>query len=203
MSSIKMIYWSLICVLFFSYPVFGQIGSFTDMECVQGNFSSSISHKGGPLGLFDVNLKVEKENCVITVSHDEYMILGKRWIVDICRGPIHFKYGTKGVEVFKRKGFCNPVEKNDPYCEKLNDLKRILEDDGLIFAPGERDNIRDQHGQIYCSFLLIDTYLQRGMLFNRHARYDKVLNRGQHAVPVIKAAPIGVTGDSEGVETGD
>ena len=144
-------------LVLFSFTLFGQT-QFTDDECLKAHYKASVSHKGAPFGLFDTVIAVDKKDCVITVDHKKMKMMKKRWIVDVCREPVHIKFGTGAVEVFKKEGVCGKGKSD--FCENLAELLKIVQDDGLIFADGEKEDIKSSHGQIYCSYLLLKTYLQ-------------------------------------------
>ena len=109
----------IFCFIF--RPGFLYAGAFTDMDCFTKNFGTKVSHRGGPMGFFDNILMVTKRNCVLTVSHQRYKFLSQRWIIDVCRGPVHIKYGTKGIDVLKRKSKCLKGAKDGGnFCKSLN-----------------------------------------------------------------------------------
>ncbi len=156
----------LFLFLFNSYVYSG----FTDIDCLDENFLIEVSHKGHPFGLMKNILNIKKDKCVITVHHEKMKYLKRQWLIDVCRGPVHIKYGTGAVEVFKRDGNCSG---ESDYCDSTKDLLTVISDDGLIFAPGEKEDITSDHGKIYCSYLLIRTYLNKGAIFSRHAKIEK------------------------------
>jgi len=43
-----------------------------------------------------------------------------------------------------------------------------IQDHGLIFAAGERELLKDSHGQTYCTSLLLKKYLDDGYVFSSH-----------------------------------
>jgi hypothetical protein len=131
-------------------------------ECFAQDFSLMVKHKAKPFGLFESILSVNKEKCVITVNTIKYKYLKKRWVIDVCREPIHIKYGVNSVDVLKRKGKCHDTK--TPFCKNFTKLIQIIEDDGLIFAAGNRNNITSEHGEVYCVFRLIKKYLNKGQV---------------------------------------
>jgi hypothetical protein len=150
--------------------------AFTDTQCLQANFKTKVSHKGPPMGFLDAVLKVEKKDCVLTIQHEKLKYMKKKWMIDVCRGPVHIKYGTGSVDVLKRKGICKSNQLDD-FCPAFQKLSQILQDDGLIFAKGEKENIEDDHGRIFCSYLLIQAYLEKGIIFSSDKSYENVLNK--------------------------
>ena len=83
---------------------------------------------------------------------EKLKFIKKKWEVDVCREPIHIKYGAGTVDILKRKNRCPELGKTD-FCESFVEMKEALLDDGLIFAKGEREDISSDHGRIYCSYL--------------------------------------------------
>ena len=145
-----------------------------DLECINSIFETKISHGGWPWGLIKKHLTISKDKCLIVIGHEKFKFIKKRWAIDVCREPVHIKYGIHSIEVFKRKFNClNRKEEEDEFCVKLNDLKRILQDDGLIFAKGEKEELTSDHGKVYCSYLLIQTYLQDGIVSNRRKNHHR------------------------------
>ena len=169
-----------------------------DKECLDSSFVTEISHKGTPLGLTDNILFVSKEKCTITVSHEQWKFFKKRWIVDVCRGPIHIKYGTASISVLKKKETCFQ-KKDDEFCEKASLLNKILQDDGLIFAKGEKEDITSDHGRVYCSYLLLQSYLADSVVFHRN-RSDQNILKDKGFTETAKKKPIS-TDDSNKSES--
>lgn len=164
---------SLISFLLLSFSSFAM---FSDKDCLDGNFKSEVTHKAGLFGLSKNQVSIEKENCVLKISHERYKFMKKRWLVDVCRGPIHIKYGTNGVTVFKKKVECLKKEHaKDGFCNSWDLLKQVLQDDGLIFADGEKESLSSDHGKVYCSYLLLTSYLNKEIIFNRHHEYKNII----------------------------
>ena len=132
-------------------------------ECFAQDFSLTVKHKVRPFGLLENILSVNKDKCVITINTVKYKYLKKRWIIDVCREPIHIKYGMSSVDVLKRKGRCS-IKKKTSFCKNFSKLIQILEDDGLIFADGNRNDITSKHGEVFCAFRLIKKYLNEGQV---------------------------------------
>jgi hypothetical protein len=146
---------------------------FSDMECLNGNFSSVVEHSGMPFGLSKNILSVEKNECLITIAHEKLKIMKSHWTIDVCRAPVHIKKTGGAVEVLKRDSNCS--EGSGLYCKELKKIKSILQDDGLIFATGQKEDISNEHGKVFCSFLLIKKYLGEGFVFNRGSEYSNTL----------------------------
>ncbi len=139
--------------------------AFTSQDCLRSNYQTEIIHKGELFGLLKHEFRINKERCLIKV--EKKRVLGKSWVIDVCREPIHIKVEDKGsLTVHKRNGACSVQEAPDSYCEELAEILEGMQDDGLIFAKGERDNLSSSHGQVYCSYLLAKNYLQSGLVFS-------------------------------------
>lgn len=159
---------SIICFLF-SAPVFA--GKFTSEQCVQAKFKTQIGHDGKFFGLIKNELKLQKEECIIHISFKN--VLETKWKIDICREPIHIKVTAKGTQsVYKRNKKCDKKDQTE-YCSFYNELDEILQDHGLIFADGEREDLNTSHGQAHCTYLLVKRYLKDGILFSK---YDNPIN---------------------------
>lgn len=159
---------------------------FSDSECLNSSFETNVSHKAFPLGLTSTTLKVTKNNCVIQLDLNKLQVVNKRWLLDICRGPIHIKYGTGAIDVFKRVEDCRSITTPSDYCRHLTELEVMLQDDGLIFAEGDKDNLKDDHGKMYCTYMLALAYLEKGMVFNKNQHYNEVLTRGIYKAELVK-----------------
>jgi hypothetical protein len=139
---------------------------FTSKECLTSSFETNVQQEGRFFGLLKNNLSVKKEKCKLKIKFKG--ILETIWTIDICREPIHMKVMSKGSQsVYKREKECSTDDKSD-YCYFRNELVLNLEDQGLIFADGERENLKDSHGQIYCAHLLVGKYLDEGKLFSQY-----------------------------------
>ena len=80
---------------------FAQVQSFTSKECIESAFEFEIKHKGKFFGLIKNKLRIKKDKCELTVSHKTF--LEEKWIVDICRGPVHIKKEDKKMLLRRRK----------------------------------------------------------------------------------------------------
>jgi hypothetical protein len=144
---------------------------FSSKECLVSSFETEIKNDGKFFGLIKNNLLITKTNCEITVKYKN--ILETSWKVDICREPIHIKLNSKGTQtVHKRVKKCDGHSESD-YCQYWSELRDTLQDYGLIYAEGEREKLTTSHGQVYCSFLLLNEYLDEGVLFSK---YDEPKN---------------------------
>lgn len=155
----------------FTFLLSTKIYSFSTNECLKKDFHVQVDHKGFPFGLLDVKLGIEKQGCVLTVSHQEYKYLNERWIIDVCRGPVHIKKGTNAIDVIKKTANCSSTSK-DEFCSEAKALATTLQDDGLIFATGIKEELESDHGKVFCSFLLLNKYFQDSVIFNKFDQYD-------------------------------
>ena len=140
---------------------------FSTSECLEEEFKLVVSHRGWPLGWSENILNLQKDKCIITVEHNRLRFIDRKWIVDVCREPVHIKTGVNSVRVIRSEEKCDDGY-SDAYCRELNILLDVLEGDGLIFAHGEREDLTSDHGRVYCSYLLLEKYLKDLYVFSRH-----------------------------------
>ncbi len=163
--------------LLFASPV-AALERFSPKACLEANYTTRIAHKGPLFGLLTHELLVEKKNCVIIVRHRRY--LPKEWVIDVCREPVHIKAsGATGVEVSKKVEDCRKADKTEAvsdFCSQYRDLMDVIQDDGLIFAEGDRDSLHTPHGKTYCAYLLIERYLADGTMFSRYTDVPELFN---------------------------
>lgn len=156
-------------ILVLSLFSFSAHSTFTEKECLDSIFKTDVSHKDKrTFGIAKTVLGVSKDKCEIVVNHEKLKFVKNKWKIDVCREPVHIKSGVKGVEVLKKKGTCPNKEAAD-FCDAYNTIREILQDDGLIFAPGEKENLSTDHGKIYCAYTLLDGYLNSGRIYSRYA----------------------------------
>ena len=80
---------------------------------------------------------------------------------------------SKGSQsVYKRRKECEPGDPTD-FCMHWEELRLALQDHGLIFADGEKEDISTSHGLAYCSYLILKQHLGKGILFSK---YDEPAN---------------------------
>ncbi len=180
----------LIAIMFFVLPTFGGT-PFTDNQCLDSNFVAKVAHKAFPLGMTETILEIEKKDCRLIVRHEKLRFLKKQWDVDVCRGPIHIKYGATSVEVIKRQGVCRSLDTD--FCKMADELFKVLQDDGLIFAPGEKEDLGTSHGRVNCSYLLLKAYLEGANVFARQEQYDGVLKKFVNSWESVPAETAPVT----------
>lgn len=137
-----------------------------EKECLNSSFDITVSHKGQPFGLLPNILTISKNNCSIIITHQKMKYINKKWDIDVCREPVHIKSGSGAVDVLKRLGNCQNTK--DEFCSKYSDLIQVLQDDGLIFAEGEKENLSSDHGRVFCAYQLAKYYLGAGTVLSRH-----------------------------------
>lgn len=142
-------------------------GDFSGSDCLKSTFKIEVSHKGPPFGLIKNKLRVDKKDCVLIVEKEKYRFFRSRWELDVCRFPIHIKEGAGAIDVYKKTVLTCKLkgENQGTFCHSLKKLKSVIQDYGLIFATGEKENISSDHGKIYCSFLLINFYFDENKIF--------------------------------------
>ena len=146
--------------------------TFDENLCFNKNFKASISRKVFPFGLLSRSITVSKKDCVSSIEYSAFEFKKISWEVDVCREPVHIKKGLSSVEVLKYSENC---EKNKDFCDERDSLLSIIQDEGLIFADGARENLDAAHGKVYCTFLLLSHYLNKGESFRRDQSLKGVL----------------------------
>lgn len=146
---------------------------YTTKDCLDAKFETHITHPGVFFSLFLNELWIHKSECRIELRHKN--ILETKWLIDICREPIHIKHYTRtGHSVYKRGIGCLVKDKKD-YCLYKDELMEIFQDDGLVYADGERETLSTPHGQTYCAFILAKKYLDEGVVFSKYDHFKKIL----------------------------
>lgn len=135
-------------------------------NCLKEDFSVAVSRPVFPLGYFSKNLKLTKKKCEITIRYESYRWIKSGWVIDVCREPLHIKSGIKSFKVIKKNKAC-PAQ-DSPYCQEFQKMMTIIEDDGLIFAAGEKENFNSEHGKLYCLYALIHKYLSGEEILSRY-----------------------------------
>lgn len=156
---------------------------FTSKACVDAVYKMTMSQKGPLFGLLKQEFTIDKTGCIINVSHHKY--LTKEWIIDVCREPVHIKIkSTTGTDVAKKTGACvseeKPGEKTD-FCSQYEEIVNIIQDEGLIFAQGDRDDLGSDHGKTYCAYLLIKRYMEDGEVFSRYTDAPDIFKENSEA----------------------
>jgi hypothetical protein len=164
-----------------------------------------MNRKGPLFGLIQQEFIIDKKNCIIHITHRKY--LPKEWVIDVCREPVHIKVtSATGVDVAKKEADCikkdNSRDTSD-FCSQYFSMMDVIQDDGLIFANGDRDNLYSDHGRTYCSYLLLKKYLNESIIFSRYTEVPdiflektKVLNT-EPAVPAATPDTLATPAESQ------
>lgn len=169
---------------------------FSSKSCLEANYKNKITHKGFLFGLLPHELVIEKNNCVIRVNHRRY--LPREWVIDVCREPVHIKVtSVTGVDVAKKTEDCVKADKsrgNSDFCSQYFNLMDVVQDDGLIFAEGDRDSLYTPHGKTYCAYLLMQRYLGDSLMFSRYTDVPEIFEQDRKPVApkpeVLPPAPV-------------
>ncbi len=183
---------SLIILCAFLISPAWALERFSPKACLEGNFKTKIEHKGPLFGLLPHELILEKKNCLVKISYRRY--LPKEWVVDVCREPVHIKVASAtGTDVAKKVQECVKPDKSrdtSDFCGQYFDMVDVIQDDGLIFAEGDRDSLSTPHGRTYCTYLLLERYLSDNLLFSRYTDVPSIFEKpGTSAAPARSAAP--------------
>jgi len=147
--------------------------AFTGNDCFDSTFEVQVSHKSFPFGLLSKTLDITKKGCEVTFAHNQWKYLNRKWVVDICRDPVHIKSADSSIDVYRKIASCNTVK--NPFCNQFTKLKKVIEDDGLIFAKGIKSEIESDHGKVYCSYVLMKEYLDKSVVFNKGQDYNHIM----------------------------
>ncbi|MCO4753655.1 MAG: hypothetical protein KC478_04200 [Bacteriovoracaceae bacterium] len=130
------------------------------------NFETSVT-RGELFGLMQRTLTIKKEVCQLSILNKK-SFFETDYKIDVCREPIHMKVTVRGtLDVYKRDRSCDSRTQSE-FCDFWSKLKSDLQDQGLIFATGEREKLSTAHGKVYCSYLLLNKYLGKGVLFSKY-----------------------------------
>jgi hypothetical protein len=166
---------------------------FSSKSCLDSSYKMKMVQKGPLFGLLKQEFVIDKKNCIIHISHKKY--LPKEWIVDVCREPVHIKVtSATGVDVAKKENECTKKDNSrdtSDFCSQYFSLMDVIQDDGLIFAEGDRDNLNSAHGRTYCSYLLLKKYLNESVVFSRYTEVQDIFIEKSKEVPkvIIPATP--------------
>ena len=155
----------MVKLLFFYLLLVSSSFGFEDENCFKEDFSTIVKKGYGPFGLIEESLIVKKTKCEIEIELTKAKYLSKKWKIDICREPIHIKFGNNYQDVAKKvKPKC--LAGDSIFCENVKSLNDVLEDNGLIYGTGQREDLKSEHGRVYCSYLLINQYLKKSIVFS-------------------------------------
>jgi hypothetical protein len=161
---------------------------FSPKSCLDASYKMKMTQKGPLFGLLKQEFIIDKKNCIIHISHKKY--LPKEWIVDVCREPVHIKVtSATGVDVAKKEAECMKKDQSrdtSDFCSQYFTMMDVIQDDGLIFAEGDRDNLTSPHGKTYCSYLLLKKYLNDSKVFSRYTDVpDIFLEKSEVNDPIV------------------
>lgn len=180
---------SLLLLLTLS-SAFAQQTRFSPKSCLDSSYVMKMVQKGPLFGLLKQEFIIDKKNCIVHITHKKY--LPKEWFVDICREPVHIKVtSATGVDVAKKEDNCIHVDKSkdtSDFCSQYFDMMDVIQDDGLIFAEGDRDNLSSDHGKTYCAYLLMKKYLNESVVFSRYTEVPDIFE-GPKPLPVSPIVP--------------
>ncbi len=143
---------------------------FSSKSCLDASYKMKMTQSGPLFGLLKQEFIINKSSCIVHITHKKY--LPKEWFVDVCREPVHIKVtSATGVDVAKKETECinqDKTKNTSDFCSQYFDLMDVIQDDGLIFAEGDRDNLNSHHGKTYCTYLLLKKYLNDSVVFSRY-----------------------------------
>ncbi len=102
---------------------------------------------------------------------------------------MHIKSGAGAVNVLRRNGICEEMS-TLPFCVETEVIEKTIEDDGLIFAAGDKDTLSDDHGRVSCVARLLDLYLNYGQVMSRGERLPSPLSPTTPSFPSSEAEPV-------------
>ena len=164
---------------------------FSSKSCLDASYKMKMNRKGPLFGLIEQEFVIDKKNCIIHITHRKY--LPKEWVVDVCREPVHIKVtSATGIDVAKKESDCikkdNSRDTSD-FCSQYFSMVDVIQDDGLIFAQGDRDNLYSDHGRTYCSYLLLKKYLNESIVFSRYTEVPDIFLEKTKTPPAEATAP--------------
>jgi hypothetical protein len=163
----------LFVILILQSNIFASELKFTTDQCLNSNFEITVEHNAALFGVIKKRLEIKKDKCQIEFFHKRF--IPSKWVVDVCREPIHLKLLNKGeVEVVKRIDSCLANENEDKFCKEALSLLGFIQDDGLIFATGARELLTTDHGKIWCSYLLLKRYVLDATIFSAIASNETI-----------------------------
>lgn len=181
---------STIVFLTISFNLFATEAGVDYKGCLNTDISTKIDHSGKFWGLIKHNLEIEKSKCVMKIHHKK--LFSNNWEIDVCRQPVHIKIVSSGIEVLKKDGECPqnlaPTAKRSDYCKELDKIILAIQDDGLIFAEGEKENLSTSHGQIFCVYALLKKYLLDGFVMSRREDFD--WSKGVESIKPLESCDI-------------
>lgn len=163
----------LFSVLLLLFTFNSNSQEFDEERCFRESFSLSLKRNVGPFGVGKRVVNFKKEKCALTLNYQSFQQKKTKWVIDVCREPIHIKKGEASVEVIKKDGPCSSTKNS--YCEETKELLTVIQDEGLIFASGQREDLNSDHGKAYCTYLLAKKYLNGKNAFRLSSSMKGVL----------------------------
>lgn len=151
-----------------------SVSALEDNKCLKAQYDVEVMHKGQPFGLLPVILKIKKNGCIVNIYHEHLKFFKNNWTIDVCREPVHIKKGVGAVSVLKKVSTCKG-KAQDAFCADMETIFQKIQDDGLIFAEGQKESLDSAHGKTYCAYLLAKRYLKDSLVFNRGEDYSGAL----------------------------
>ncbi len=149
---------------------------FSSKACLDSHYKMRMIQRGPLFGLLKHEFVINKKQCNLTITYRKYF--PREWKIDVCREPVHIKVtSATGVDVAKKTNECINNDKSrdtGDFCAQYFDLIDVIQDEGLIFAEGDRDNLDSDHGKTYCSYLLLRRYLLDSIVFSRYTDVPEV-----------------------------
>lgn len=180
---------SFLFVLFIS-SAHAQV-RFSSKACLDSHYKMRMFQKGPLFGLLKHEFVINKKACNLTITYRRYF--PKEWKIDVCREPVHIKVtSATGVDVAKKTNECINNDKSrdtGDFCSQYFDLIDVIQDEGLIFAEGDRDTMSSDHGKTYCTYLLLRRYLLDSTVFSRYTDVPEIFE-GKPMTPVKKVEPV-------------
>lgn len=177
---------------------------FSPKSCLDASYKMKMVQKGPLFGLLKQEFVIDKKDCIVHISHKKY--LPKEWIIDVCREPVHIKVtSATGVDVAKKEKECINQDKTrdtSDFCSQFFDMMDVIQDDGLIFAEGDRDNLDSDHGKTFCTYLLLKKYLNESEIFSRYTDVPDIFIEKKVApeLPVVPKEEIDVKKGEQGAQ---
>ena len=180
----------LIVLVFFSFIEFNinqAFAMFSSSDCIVANFSKQIFLPAKYLGIFKREISLAKDRCLLSLKFKSSFWFSK-WEVDLCRDPIHLRYENfLGPELFRKNTSCLKGQ-SDQFCDSAAKLKEVIQNELLLFAEGERDQLSTSHGTSYCLNLLFASYLEKDFSFSMESTHEYDIFK-QEKVPETATMP--------------
>ena len=172
---------NIIIFIFGMLPAISNSMTFDENVCFKKKFDINLLRKVGPFGIGERKLSIVKKDCDIEVEYQSFQYNIKTWKIDICREPVHIKEGRESVKVIQKEEDCHKSNE-DSFCSEKDMILDLLQNEGLIFADGAREDFNTDHGKTFCSYLLLKYYLNGQKALNRNVFFQgELLNEKRHS----------------------